>query len=164
MVLKSHPAISQVHAIMHSEKNLNTYAHGISCLKDILEDEIGEVCDEFKLPEKKTKLNINRTQYCTLLQAVSDTLLIDAGHQVFMTIRPSEFSSVGMSTLGLCKPHNPLSHGCSKYHAGSRNLLPLMRRGNRNLGPDVLLKYSIKQLKMKRSELNALLRRIGDLY
>ena len=148
----------------HYETNLNTYAQGISCLKELLEDEMEEVCDEFKLSEKKTKLNINRTQYCTLLQAVSDTLLIDAGHQVFMTIRPSEFSSVGMSTLGLCKPHTPLSYGCSKYHAGSRNLLPLTRKGNRNLGPDVVLKYSRKQLRMKRSELNALLRRIGDLY
>lgn len=145
------------------EKNLNTYAEGISRLKDILEDEMEEVCDEFKLPEK-TKLNINGTQYFTLLQVVSDTLLIYAGRQVFMTIRPSEFSSAGMSTLGLCKPHTPLSYGCSKYHAGSRNLLPLTRRGNRNLGPDVVLKYSTKQLKMKRSELNALLRRIGDLY
>ena len=41
----------------HNEKNLNTYAEGISRLKDILEDEMEEVCDEFKLPEK-TKLNI----------------------------------------------------------------------------------------------------------
>jgi len=147
----------------HNEKNLNTYAQGISSLKDILEDEMEEVCDEFKLSEK-TKLNINGTQYCTLLQVISDTLLIDAGRQVFMTIRHSEFSSVGMSTLGLCKPHTPLSYGCSKYHAGSRNLLPLTRRGNRNLGPDVVLKYSKKQLKMKRPELNALLRKIGDLY
>lgn len=100
--------------------------------------------------------------YTQLLQDVCDWLFIEYGWETLMTLKKHS-SSVGMSTLGLCR-HRKGSYMGSKYCAGKRNLLPLMRRGKRDLGPKVALKYSNKQLRMNKRELDGLLRGIGELY
>ena len=163
--------------IMYSQQkeDLGAFAMGIVSLKDILEEKYEEIHDmNLIIPFNEIKeLGINESQYYRLLQDVSDGLFIDYGWETAMTLHTAlvrcgalvqHRSTVGMSTLGLCKPYTILSYACSKHYAGSRNLLPLVRSGNRNLGPGVMLKYSKTQLKMMHHELYALLRRVGELY
>jgi hypothetical protein len=144
-------------AIMSAYKKEERAAHVkcIASLKDQLEYE-NELIDGVETPFGDI-LTAKGDDYTQLLQDVCDWLLIEYGWETLMTLKKHS-SSVGMSTLGLCKPYIS-----SKYRAGKRNLLPLMRRGKRDLGPNVALKYSQNQLIMNKRELDALLRGIGEL-
>lgn len=145
-------------AIMSAYKKEERDAHVkcIASLKDQLEYE-NDLIDGVDIPFGDI-LGAKGDDYTQLLQDVCDWLFIEHGWETSMTLKKHS-SSVGMSTLGLCRPYMG-----SKYCAGKRNLLPLMRRGKRDLGPKVVLKYSKKQLRMNKRELDVLLRGIGELY
>jgi hypothetical protein len=96
--------------------------------------------------------------YIQVLQDVCDGLFVGYGWQTSLTIGKYSWS-VGMSSSDIVDPNIGYN-----YRAGKINILSLMRRGKRNLGPNVDLKYSTGQLRMNKREREALLRRIGELY
>lgn len=145
-------------AIMSAYKKEERDAHVkcIASLKDQLEYE-NELIDGVETPFGDI-LGAKGEEYTHLLQDVCDWLFIEYGWETLMTLKKNSCST-GMSTFGLCKPYIS-----SKYRVGTRNLLSLMRRGKRDLGPKVELKYNAKQLRMNKRELDVLLRGIGELY
>ena len=149
-------------AIMSAYKKEERGAHVkcIASLKDQLDYE-NELIDGVETPFGDI-LMAKGDDYTQLLQDVCDWLFIEYGWETSITLKKHS-SEVGMTTLGLCRNRKGSYMGF-KYCAGKRNLLPLMRRGKRNLGPKVALKYSNKQLRMDKRELGALLRGIGELY